>query len=433
MKILKINLLAITVLLSVTAVYAQNINYFFIDDIYQRSYFNPALNDEGKISVASGLGVDFITNGPSINDFIIDGPNGNLRLSAANAIMAMNDVNDIYGYGSVNTFDLSVRVPFVRLSVGHAWKTNGWMNYTKDLADFVTFGNGQSVGETLNLGPQINYINYNELYLGVQKSFGPLSIGAKVKRLNGVEAIVTKNSKIELTTSDDIYQLSLDTDFEMMVSSAFNYTDIDDFDVNIQNFSFENFLSNNGGWAFDIGASVSLGDRIEVSLSVLDIGSIDWDVDPKSYSSKGVQTFDGIDIADFINTEDEIVVFDSLENLLEVTETSAGFSTTLPSQVYLGGRFKLSDLWTFGAMIQSLGNGERRANVMGVNATASIYKWLSAGVLYSAKTGNPANFGLSIKTEFGPLIGFLSTDNILNLGTFDGKNSNFRAGLSLRI
>ena len=218
-----------------------------------------------------------------------------------------------------------------------------------------------------------------------------------------------------------------------MVSSAFNYTDIDDFDVNIQNFSFENFLSNNGGWAFDIGASVSLGDRIEVSLSVLDIGSIDWDVDPKSYSSKGVQTFDGIDIADFINTEDEIVVFDSLENLLEVTETSAGFSTTLPSQVYLGGRFKLSDLWTFGAMIQSLGNGERRANVMGVNATASIYKWLSAGVLYSAKTGNPANFGLSIKTEFGPLIGFLSTDNILNLGTFDGKNSNFRAGLSLRI
>lgn len=433
MKILKINLLAITVLLSATAAYAQNINYFFIDDIYQRSYFNPALNDEGKISVASGLGVDFITNGPSINDFIIDGPNGNLQLSAANAIMAMNDVNDIYGYGSVNTFDLSVRVPFVRLSVGHAWKTNGWMNYTKDLANFVTFGNGQSVGETLNLGPQINYINYNELYLGVQKSFGPLSIGAKVKRLNGVEAIVTKNSKIELTTSDDIYQLSLDTDFEMMVSSAFNYTDIDDFDVNIQNFSFENFLSNNGGWAFDIGASVSLGDRIEVSLSVLDIGSIDWDVDPKSYSSKGVQTFDGIDIADFINTEDEIVVFDSLENLLEVTETSAGFSTTLPSQVYLGGRFKLSDLWTFGAMIQSLGNGERRANVMGVNATASIYKWLSAGVLYSAKTGNPANFGLSIKTEFGPLIGFLSTDNILNLGTFDGKNSNFRAGLSLRI
>jgi hypothetical protein len=418
MKILKINLLAITVLLSATAAYAQNINYFFIDDIYQRSYFNPALNDEGKISVASGLGVDFITNGPSINDFIIDGPNGNLQLSAANAIMAMNDVNDIYGYGSVNTFDLSVRVPFVRLSVGHAWKTNGWMNYTKDLANFVTFGNGQSVGETLNLGPQINYINYNELYLGVQKSFGPLSIGAKVKRL---------------TTSDDIYQLSLDTDFEMMVSSAFNYTDIDDFDVNIQNFSFENFLSNNGGWAFDIGASVSLGDRIEVSLSVLDIGSIDWDVDPKSYSSKGVQTFDGIDIADFINTEDEIVVFDSLENLLEVTETSAGFSTTLPSQVYLGGRFKLSDLWTFGAMIQSLGNGERRANVMGVNATASIYKWLSAGVLYSAKTGNPANFGLSIKTEFGPLIGFLSTDNILNLGTFDGKNSNFRAGLSLRI
>lgn len=432
MNISKHILIAVLVSFSAT-VFSQNINYFFIDDIYQRSYFNPALIDKGHISLATGLGVDFITNGPSINDFIIDGPNGNLQLSAANAIMEMNDVNDIYGYSSVNTFDFSIKVPFVRLSIGHAWKANGWMSYTKDLANFVTYGNGQSVGETINLGPQIDYINYNELYLGVQKSFGPLSIGVRVKRLNGVEAIKTNNSKIELTTSDDIYQLSLDTDFEMMASSAFNYTDIDDFDVNIQNFSFDNFLSNNGGWAFDVGASVSLGDRLELSLSVLDIGSINWDVDTKNYTSKGTQTFDGIDIANYINTEDEIVVIDSIESLLEITESSAGFSTKLPTQVYLGGRFKISDLWTVGAMIQSVGNGERRANVMGVNATASIYKWLSAGVLYSAKTGNPANFGLSIKTEVGPLIGFVSTDNVLNLGSFDGKNSNLRVGLSLRI
>ena len=432
MNILKYIVSAVLLSISFTA-FGQTINYFFIDDIYQRSYFNPALNDKGHISLSSGLGIDFITNGPSINDYIIDGPNGNLQLSPANAIMEMNDSNDIYGYSSVNTFDFSIKVPFVRLSIGHAWKANGWMSYTKDLASFVTFGNGQSVGDVLDLGPQVDYINYNELYLGVQKSIGPLSIGVRLKRLNGVEAFKTKSSRIELATSDDIYQLSLDTDFELQASSTFNYTDIDDFDLNIQNFSFDNFFSNNGGWAMDIGASMALGDRLELSLSVLDIGSINWDVDPKNYTSKGIQTFEGIDIANYINTEDEIVVFDSIENLLVITESSAGFSTTLPAQVYLGGRFKLSDLWTFGAMIQSVGNGERRANVMGINATASIYKWLSAGVLYSAKTGNPANFGLSIKTEVGPLIGFISTDNILNLGTFDRRNSNLRAGLSLRI
>ena len=420
-------------ILFTTVVIGQNINYFFIDDIYQRSYFNPALNDEGKISISSGLGVDFITNGPSINDFIIDGPAGKLILSPANAIASMNEVNDIYGYSSVNTFDASVKLPFCRVSIGHAWKANGWMSYTKDLANFVTFGNGAFVGETLNLAPQIDYLNYNELYLGIQKSFGPISIGVRAKRLNGVEAIKTENSTIDLTTSDDIYQLTLETDFELMSSNAFNYTDIDDFDLNIQNFSFDNFFSNNSGWAFDLGASLSVGDRLELSLSILDIGSINWDVDPKKYSSKEIQTFDGIDIANYINSDDEIVVLDSIESLLNISESSAKFSTTLPTQIYFGGRFKISDLWTVGAMIQSVGHGDRRANVIGFNATASIYQWLSAGVLYSAKTGNPANFGLSLKAQLGPVIGFLSTDNILNAGTFDGKNSNFRAGLNLRL
>lgn len=432
MNISKIISLAVFILFTTVAL-GQNINYFFIDDIYQRSYFNPALNDEGKISISTGLAVDFITNGPSINDFIIDGPNGNLILSPANAISSMNEVNDIYGYSSVNTFDASIKLPFCRLSIGHAWKTSGWMSYTKDLANLVTFGNGPFVGETLNLAPQLDYINYNEVYLGIQKSFGPLSVGVRVKRLNGVEAIKTENSKIDLTTSDDIYQLTLDTDFEMVSSSSFSYTDIDDFDLNLQNFSFDNFFSSNGGWAFDLGASLSIGDRLELSLSVLDIGNINWDVDPKSYSSLSSQSFDGIDIANYINTDDEIVVVDSIESLLEITESSTEFSTTLPSQIYLGARFKISDLWTVGAMIQSVGNSDRRANVIGLNATASIYQWLSAGVLYSVKTGNPANFGLSVKAKLGPIIGFLSTDNILSAGAFDGKNSNFRAGLSLRI
>lgn len=432
MNISKIISLAAFVLFTNVAI-GQNINYFFIEDIYQRSYFNPALNDEGNISISTGLGLDFMTTGPSIGDFIIDGPNGNLLLSPANAIASMNDVNDIFGSSSINTFDASVNTPFFRVSVGHAWRASGWMSYTKDLANFVTFGNGQFVGETLNLAPQIDYLNYNEVYLGVQKSFGPLSVGVKVKRLNGVETIRTENSKIDLTTSEDIYQLTLDTDFEMLASSAFNYTDIDDFDFEIQNFSFDNFFSNNGGWAFDLGASLSVGDRVELSLSVLDIGSINWDVDPKRYTSSGTQSFDGIDIANYINTDDEIVVLDSIESLLDISESNEAFSTTLPTQIYLGARFKINNFWSVGAIIQSVGNGDRRSNALGLNATANVYKWLSAGVLYSAKTGNAANFGLSLKAQLGPVIGFLSTDNILNAGSYDGKNSNFRAGLSLRI
>lgn len=423
-------------LLVAFCVKSQNIHYFFVDDIYQRSYFNPALNNKGKISLSSGLGLDINTNGPSINDFIVKKADGKLLLSASNAISEMNQTNDIYGYSCVNTFDASIKLPFLlRVSVGHAWKSNGWLQYSKDLAEFVTFGNGGFVGETLNLGPQVNYLNYNEIYLGLQKDFGMLSVGVKIKRLSGVETIFTNpdRNKIDLTTSDDIYQLTLDTDFEINSSQALTYTDINDFGIDIDNFSFENILSNNGGWAFDIGASTSIGDRLELSLSILDIGSINWDQDLKSYSTNKTQTFEGIDVAEYITSDSEFIITDSIEALLQIDETNTSFSTQLPTQIYLGANLKISDLWTVGAIVQSIGSGDRRSNVLGLNARTKIYDWLSAGVLYSAKSGNIANLGLSGSIKLGPVSGFLSTDNILRIGSTKSKNSTIRAGLSVRI
>lgn len=411
----------------------QNLHYFFIDDIYQRSYFNPALNDKNHINLASGLGLDFSTNGPSLSDVTSKNPDGGLILSASDAIAKMNETNDIFGYSSVNTFDASIKIPFFRISVGHAWKAQGWMEYTKDLAEFVTNGNGAFIGETMNLSPQLDYINYNEIYLGLQKSFGALSIGVRAKRLSGVEAIRTENHVIDLTTSDDIYQLTVETDFELSSSRAFEYTDIENFSLNVENFSFDNFMKNNSGWAFDIGASLSLGDRVELSLSVVDLGGMDWDVDPKTYTSKKVQTFDGIDVSEYISSDDEFVILDSIEALLDLTETNEAFSTSLPSKIYLGGKFNISDLWSVGALIQSNGSGDRRSNVLALNATARLYKFLSVGAMYSAKSGNPANIGLHTSLHLGPVIGFLSTDNILRIGSFRSTNSNLRAGISIHL
>ena len=416
-----------------TLVKGQNLHYFFIDDVYQRSYFNPALNNKNQINLASGIGIDFNTSGPSISDLTTKNPAGGLIISASDAIAKMNEANDIFGYTSVNTFDASIKIPFVRLSVGHAWKAQGWMEYTRDLAEFVTNGNGGFVGQTMNLSPQIDYINYNEIYLGLQKSFGPLSVGVRIKRLSGVESIRTGNHVIDLTTSDDIYQLTVTSDFELSSSRAFEYIDIENFNLNVENFSFDNFMKNNSGWAFDVGASLTIGDRLELSMSVVDMGSIDWDVEPKTYASKMVENFDGIDVSKYITSDEEFVILDSLESLLDLTETNEVFNTSLPSKIYLGGKFKISDLWSVGALIQSNGSGDRRANVFALNGTAKLYSFLSVGAMYSIRSGNPANIGLHTSVHLGPLIGFLSTDNIFRIGSFKSTNSNIRAGLSIHL
>ena len=414
-------------------VYGQNLHYFFLDNVYQRSYFNPALNNEGNVVVASGLGLDFSTTGPSVADVTSRNDEGVLIVSAQDAIANMNEFNDIFGYTTVNTLDVSINTPFVRVSAGHAWKAQGWMQYTRNLAEFITNGNGAYIGETMDLSLQIDYINYNEVYLGLQKSFGPISVGARIKRLSGVEAIVTDEHRIDLTTSDDIYQLTLDTDFELSSSRAFDYTDIENFDLDVENYSFDNFMKNNGGWAVDLGLSMDIGDRLEVSLGVVDLGSIDWDVEPKTYRSNKVQTFDGIDASEYITSDEEFVILDSLEALLDLTETNEVFSTRLPARIYLGGILKVSDMWSVGALIQSSGVSDRRPNILSLNATAKISGLLSVGALYSVKSGNPANLGLLTALNMGPVTGFLSTDNLFLLGSFKSKNSNLRAGLSIRI
>jgi len=413
--------------------FGQNLHYFFIEDAYQRCYFNPALNDEYGFRFTTGLGLDFATTGPNVSDLTTRDAAGNLILSAESVLSEMKEVNDVFGYASVNTFDASFNTPWMRISVGHAWKTQAWMEYTKDLAEFVTLGNGPFVGETMQLGPQIDYLNYNEVYLGLQKSFGKLSIGVRAKRLSGIETIVTENSQIDLTTSDDVYQLTLENDFELNSSRAFDYEDIENFDVNVSSFSFDNFFQNNGGWAFDLGASYNVNEKLELSLGIIDLGGISWNVDPSNYTTVGTQNFAGIDVSEFINSDDEFVVLDSIETLLDLQETNNEFTTRLPTKIYLGGRLKLNDVWTVGGLVQTNGSGDRSINALALNATAQIFDFLSVGALYSYKTGNPANVGLHTTFQAGPFIGFLSTDNVLGFRALNTKNTNIRLGLGVNI
>lgn len=427
------NLVIVICLLVWSKSSGQNLHYFFVDDVYQRSYFNPSLHDDHTVSIATGLGLDFYTNGPSLSDITTENPSGGLIISAEDAIASMNEVNDLFEYASLNTFDISVNTPLFRVSAGHAWKAQAWFEYPRDLAEFVTYGNGPYVGETLSISPQIDYINYHEVYLGFQKEFGPWSVGIRFKRLSGLQTVRTEKAKINLTTSDDIYQITLDSDFEIRSSNALEYTDIEDIDFEAESISFDNFLKNNTGWAVDLGASLQVNDALELSLGIVDIGGIKWDVDPKIYTSQKVQTFDGIDVSEYITSDDDFVILDSIEALLDLTETNDVFSTSLPVKIYLGGRLQLSNLWTVGGLIQSNGAGDRRSSVLALNATAKVFNFLSIGGMYSIKQGNPANVGLFGTLYMGPVVAFVSMDNVLKFGSIDSKTVNARFGLNVQI
>lgn len=413
--------------------YSQETHLYFIEGALQRSYLNPALLPDKGVSIATGLSFDINTNGPSINDFVTENAEGNLTLSPSNAISKMDDSNDIFGEASIHTIDAAFKVGGVRLSLGHAWKARGWLNYSQDLAALITQGNAQFIGQEIEIGPQIDYLNYNELYLGAQTEIGVLSIGGRIKHLSGVEVVKTMSDDISLYTDDDIYQLRVTTDLDLVSSQAFTYTDLNDFSLTTSDFTTQNLLSANGGWAMDLGASVHLDDKLEISLGIVDIGYMRWTEDTKRYTSNQVAAFDGIDAGAFISSDDELFLEDSVRQLLSITEVDTSFTTYLPAQINLGARLKISELWTIGGVIRSTGAGDRRSQIIGLGANARLYPFLTVGGSYTIENGTFTSIGLHAIGKVGPLRGFVATDNLAGLFSDASRNVNFRAGLSLGL
>lgn len=414
--------------------YAQNLQPFFIKDVFQQSYYNPALNTKGNINLATTLGVDISTNGPSLAEITNETNDGKLVISAETALDNMNDYNDIYGYTNIHTLDFSINTPLVRLTVGHALKASGWTQYSKNLAELITYGNAPYVGQTLDIGPKFDFLSYHEFYLGVQKSFGPLSVGANFKYLSGTNAFKTESSKLELTTSDDIYQLHVNTDYRVLSSNSFVFEDITNFDLNVDNYDFNNAFNGNNGFAIDLGAAFEVNDKLQLSASIMDLGSINWNTESYVYSSNISKSYEGVDISDYFNNEEEFAIEDSLKNLLELEEEDVEFSTSLPSHIYIGGTYQLTSSLAVGALIHSRGSGDQRTNSLALNATTTIGGWLSVGGMYVIKENNFSNLGLFASGKIGPVRGFISTDNVVSyLSPENAKSANIIAGLNIQI
>jgi len=158
-----------------------------------------------------------------------------------------------------------------------------------------------------------------------------------------------------------------------------------------------------------------------------------WDTNATQLSSKKVQTFDGIDLTDYILTDDDIVLEDSIKALLDFEEQSATFSTALPRQVYVGGRLQLSDTYTVGALIHTTTYQDKTRTAIALNATAT-YGVARIGLQYTARSESAFNIGANAALHIGPVIGFMTFENILALTDLTKtRYAAVRAGISVSI
>jgi len=389
----------------------------------------------GFLSNSKYLSLGFYDN------YFTEGANGNTR------VLTEQDKNTIYTDASNQKSSIVISGKLLALvyntkkfgSFGLSVDERFTANFTvaKDFLDIALFGN--IANSSYDFSPtsvnaywtrQINLSYAYAVYTKKNKTFDALSFGVSVKPQFGLYYLETQKNDLFVTTNNFNFIQGTGT-MELLYSGL---TSNNDFKYSADNAGF--------GVGFDVGVNagiknVSRRGKLNVGLSITDVGSINW----KSNNAK--YFYNGNFIVNDITSQAQL---DTLRELIKGSKTPVGeFSVGLPATLRAGISFKLYDnikkdslnlerasfsLDVIKGLNEKLGASEKI--IMGFGAEVNVTKILSTRIGFAV--GGPeefvANLGLGI--DSGPVLIDLGTYNITSI--FNPKNSKkLSGGLSIKF
>jgi len=443
------------ILLGINKVSAQNKTLYFMDLHPQSNLINPAWHADSSYFIFS----------PSVHSFV-----GNSSLTVNNLFTTKTIGSQSDLYWDFETIDkklkdqnyLDAGVKMTPFYVGLKLKNNWYLNFSTSMngisyfnypgtISLIRFGNADIETNRPRVIDLNNY-DYNELTywensFGVSKKVNAkLSLGAHVKTLIGLSAIKTNHFFASVETSDDFSQSLMATDISVNVSGEFFNADkvnnVFSTQKNFGKFLFgeKPFSFKNIGLAFDLGFSYQPNEKLELSGSILDIGLIDWGLEPQKLVSNDSYLFEGIYFSPYIVTEKDFSFNDYLEQYLDtITRTlipeveNEKFTTWLYPKIYLGVGYQYSPKIKFNGLLNTviyndifLING-----TLGTNWLVNKKLALSGSISYSNYTLYNLGFGVSYKCDCMQV--YFITDNINAIDLRNSKSINFAVGLNILI
>ncbi|MCB9338836.1 MAG: hypothetical protein H6577_11975 [Lewinellaceae bacterium] len=423
----------------------QEIGLPFMRQVWQSNKLNPAVVQPEQVIVEIfGIRSNGVFDGPVYNEIISQGDSTPVvdidRLSG----YLKPEHNIIRQDLEYSTLNLAVRIDRLTLSLGHSTKYHAFLDFPKALPQVIWQGNAQFIGETIDLGHEIDLTGYHEIAFGAAYRFGKLTLGAKAKILDGIANLSTdfEHHSASLYTDPDVYQITLTGDYLLNAANSVFYNGYDYLktDFTFGRLTTENlvFTSGNRGFAYDAGARLELG-KLDLSLSVLDIGKITWNKRNYNYAASKTYTYDGLDFSGALTGGNDASLsnaLDTLEALFQPEKTYKSYTTELPRRIYANALFQLNDRWNIGGLFYSEKFRGKTQNAYALGATWAARPWLTLGATYAIKDENKSydNVGLNLSVQWKFIQIFGATDNVAAL-ILPGESKNFsaRGGLALLL
>lgn len=447
----KINiLLAFLTLLVLRSNAQQEISLYYLgNNVYQSVELNPALMPEKDNYGIFSHYFNFSHSGFAIEDVLFKNDSINqFEIRLDSLVNALNDGDNFLSINNtLNLFSFKWKYRRNYYAFGINEKVNSTFYYPSDFFGMLLRGNASYLGDTLDLGIGYRAMHYREYAFNYMKKLKRWDLGVRVKLLTGFETLDIKSraDSTYIVTNDappyDLhasYAYGVNMAGHSRIQSLIDGGDVQDAFLNTSYFlDFSNL-----GLGFDFGAVYHIDKKLKLSMSVIDIGSIEWKSDDvENISLVGEYAFDGVDVFGVYTSEEGVSDIDAITNNLidsmrlneSQTYTTNNFTTNLTPKHYASLNYNLIDSFMLGLVwYGEYYQGYRPSFSIGLNK--QVWKYMNLGLNYSIKNRSYANMGASFVLNLGGIQFFALSDNVYSILDYKSvKNINIRWGLNARF
>ncbi len=398
----------------------------FLTHLTQSSDFSPAYFPKSKFTLSLPDIQGGITNKGFNFDDIYTLENNTIILNTSN----FGDENTIRAFTNIRPIAVMFTVG-EKLAFGLDFTTtlDASIRFKRDLLDLLR-GNGDEaiLDQRREYNVNINANGYTAFGIKAAYKTNDLQVGVKMKFVNGLLQLNTPNTNtIGLTTSSDIYQLNLDTDFGFYHTDPIIYEN-EEFDIN------DDFTqTNNRGLAFDVGAEYQVNEKLSVTASVLNIGNINFKNNTYLTQSNGSVVYNGENLDDLINGDTDLSnTADSIANDFDFVSSRTTFKYSLPTTFFASAKYNHTERLSFGGAfaLESYYEDTNVALMGGVNYELWA-KHINVGLSTGVRNGKFNQLGTNVTLTFLPFELYFITDNVLGFSSLSPTNA--RVGINWRF
>jgi hypothetical protein len=398
---------------------------------------NPAFVPTGTmhigIPVLSGISNSYSNNGFSYQDLFRKNSNNLLILDIENAIGRMDERNHLSVHSEIELLGFGTRLGKNFISLNITEKGDAGFTYTRSFFEYMYYGNAASAGTVQQLSPDLESSHYREYGLSWSRSLASfLTAGIRVKYLYGMEHMLTKGQGVSVYTDPVDYTISASSDYTIYTSG-----------LDSGSFSFSNYVSgkNNNGYGIDLGITALPFRSFEISVSMLDIGSIHWTTENAIYHTATEDEnfeFAGINLNEFIHNDSLDAetyleqIGDSLHNSFNVTTTHESYRYTLPRQIYFSISYLISEQFRISGLIKNKHYSQSNYTDYQLSFTGKTRNWLNYTIALNKINLTPVSLGAGVALNFRNTQLYFASDNVPGLINWKKSYSTgFRAGINM--